>query len=655
MSTAAALDHETALHRLARRHGVAPVYEDAWHETVAVDAEVLVAVLQALDVPIGAEADAARLLETEDTTALVEPVVVAEAGRRVTVPLSSPVRGRWVLRRDDEPVADGAFEGDRVELPSLDVGFWDVELDTDAGTATTRILAAPSRAHATPALSRCWGIFAPLHAVAHPDRAGHLGDVRLLADAIAGYGGRIVAVLPLLATFLGDDPHEPSPYQPVSRRFGSELFLDPDRLPVRPALDLPPAPPDGDGLVDHRALQRRADALVAHVVDELRDDTDAARRLDRFRHDNPEVEDYARFRAAVERHGPAPVQLDGAPERIEHHVVAQWLLDEQLRSLRADLDARGQALALDLPIGSHPDGFDVHRRRDEYAVASVGAPPDTFFRAGQDWGFPPPHPVTARAGGHRELAGTLLALARYAGVLRIDHVLGLHRLWWIPPGFPASRGAYVHYPLDELLAVVRIVSHLTGTVMVGENLGTVPPVVTEALAGSGVLGMHEEQFVIGDPDDELPPVPPATVAGINTHDMAPFAGFWDAHDIREQAALGQLDPADVDALTVDRRTAITRYRELVADELDRPVPDDRAAVYAAAVERLARSDAEQVMIDIEDLWGETESQNVPGTHTERPNWRRRFAHPLARAFDDPGAQPVLDALATIRGPGGDPT
>lgn len=651
--TTSTVDDLAALRELARRHGIAPSYQDTRERRVEVSGDVLLAVLRSLDVPITRPRDAGALLgaDAQETTAL-PPVIVAAADRATTRRLANGRAGRWDLVTDDgADVASGGVQDATIELPPLPVGFFELRFERDDRSVEhARVFSAPPVAYVDPALGRSWGLFVPLHAVPHADHAGHLGDIHDLARMMRPIGGRVVAVLPLLATFLGADPYDHSPYQPVSRRFGSELYIDPDRLPhgMPAPTGLPPAPPTTEGLIDPRALQRRADALVDHVRSELWTNSPAAADLDRYRRSNPAVSDYADFRAAIERHGPGGAHLTGDPSVVEHHVISQWLLDAQLHQLRDELDQHGQALALDLPVGSHPDGYDVVRHRDQYAEAAVGAPPDDFFASGQNWGFPPLHPVASRRRGHRVFTDAVDALARHAGILRIDHILGLHRLWWVPPGFSAADGAYVHYPLDELLAAVCIISHLRRTVVVGEDLGTVPPEVTVALHRHGILGMHEEQFVIGDPPtDRLPTIDRATVAGVRTHDMPPFAGFWDGTDLELQVELGQSDATAVAAERSRRSESIDAYRRLVARALGHEVAEGPTATYTAAVERLARSDADQVMLDVEDLWGEHRPQNVPGTSTEVPNWRRRLAHDLDAAFTgEPGR--ILELVAAQR-------
>jgi 4-alpha-glucanotransferase len=226
--------------------------------------------------------------------------------------------------------------------------------------------------------------------------------------------------------------------------------------------------------------------------------------------------------------------------------------------------------------------------------------------------------MTTRRDGHRLFAECVANLARYAGVVRIDHVMGFQRLWWVPPGAPADAGVYVNYPAAELVAALAIESHRHRAVVVGEDLGTVAPAIRRHMRRSGMLGMYEEQFAIpAAADGELPEIPRDVVAGLNTHDMPTFASFWSAQPVAIRSAY--------------------RARLGVAGE-------DSTAVLSGALARLGRSDARVVSISLEDLWLERDPQNVPGTDVEQPNWRRRMA---VAAEDIASDERVQEGLAVV--------
>jgi 4-alpha-glucanotransferase len=292
----------------------------------------------------------------------------------------------------------------------------------------------------------------------------------------------------------------------------------------------------------------------------------------------------------------------------------------------------------------------VFRERERFALdASVGAPPDSFFPQGQDWGFPPLRPGASRAQGHGHLAACLRHHLRHAGLLRVDHVMGLHRQFWIPRGLPKERGVYVRQPAEELHAVLCLEAARAGAAVVGENLGTVPAYVNRALARHRWLATYVVEYAARPrAADALPPVPRDAVASLNTHDMPPFSSFFAARDVPERIALGLLarerGPAERRARERVRRALVSflRRRGLLGRRT-------RAAdVVAAAHAHLAASPARLVLVNLEDLWGEAAPLNVPGTWREVPNWRRKFRRDLSRIRTAGDVARALDAVVRAR-------
>jgi len=309
----------------------------------------------------------------------------------------------------------------------------------------------------------------------------------------------------------------------------------------------------------------------------------------------------------------------------------------------------GVSLYLDVPLGTHRDGYDAWRRQHLFALrASGGSPPDPVFTRGQDWGFAPLHPDRSRAEGHAHLRAYLRHHLELADLLRLDHVMGLHRLYWVPQGMPASAGAYVRYPAEEFYAILSLESHRHRAVIVGENLGTVPPEVERGLARHGVLGMFVAQYEFrAPPRRPLRPVPARVLASVNTHDMPPFHAWWQGLDLKDRRELGLLDP------TQERRAR--RERGRIRRGLTKGLPTQGALadneppvgqVLDRLLTRLASSRARFLLVNLEDLWLETESQNVPGTGPERSNWRRKLRRLPA---DRDGAEDWLRRLRLFAG------
>jgi 4-alpha-glucanotransferase len=235
-------------------------------------------------------------------------------------------------------------------------------------------------------------------------------------------------------------------------------------------------------------------------------------------------------------------------------------------------------------------------------------------------------------------------------MLRIDHVMGLHRLYWIPDGFEAKEGVYVHYRAEELYAVLSLESHRGRAEIVGENLGTVPPYVNSAMVRHRIFGMHVSQFFVSaDPSNALPAVEPLNVASLNTHDTPTFAGFWNEADIQDQLELGLVSDSEAAELRRERqqrREALINFLRSTGAPLDNP--SDPGAVLEAWLKYLAQTDAAVLLLNLEDLCLEAAPQNVPGTWEERPNWQRKIRHPLASLPEIEPASEILKAIASMR-------
>ncbi|HEX5614131.1 MAG TPA: 4-alpha-glucanotransferase [Acidimicrobiia bacterium] len=592
-------DDQRALHELATRLGVQVRYHDIWgHEHTASD-ETLVAIARALGVALE--------------------------------------------RVSDAPAALGA-------LRTLGPG-------PEAGSPP----AEPTQA---PVPAPTWGVFVPVYALRSTDDrgTGTLTHLDALAALVARSGARVVATLPILATW----PDDASPYAPVSRQAWDEAILDLEHLPglvhhpeVRDRL--PPIRPSSR-VVDHPHVAFAVDDAIAHVATAVSDDDEVRRAVDELARRRPDLARYAQFRALADVHGrdwrrwptiardaPLTGAEPGAPAAaVFRYLYGQLAVEAQLDALTQRLHDRGQQLALDLPVGCDPCGFDTWWHRGDYAAEmSIGAPPDPFFAEGQDWGLPPLRPDRARrAGDDDALAGALHHHLRYADILRIDHVMGLHRLWWIPAGHDAADGAYVRYPSGASYDTVVRAARAHDAAIIGEDLGTVEPEVRDAMAHRGILGLWELQFDADAPADAELRVPARPVAvGCNTHDMATWAGFWTGADLDEDARLGHAGAGDRER----RAEQVERLATRLARATDTTVPATAGAALDAALAFLARSRAAVVIVTLEDLWLELHAQNRPGTtDAQRANWRQRVALTLDELDAHPDVQRRLAILQAAR-------
>jgi 4-alpha-glucanotransferase len=409
------------------------------------------------------------------------------------------------------------------------------------------------------------------------------------------------------------------------------------------------------------ALQRRVLEILADHF--FREPSERQAALDGYLAENPEAESYARFRAAADRQpGPWPTwpeplrsgriaPADYDEQICRRHLYAQWQAAEQFQAAARRARELKLVWYLDYPLGVSGDGYDVWRRPELFVRgASGGAPPDSFFTRGQDWGFPPLHPEAIRRDHYRYLIASLGQHLRYAGALRIDHVMSYYRLYWVPQGMPAKDGVYVRYPMDELFGVLTLESHRHRAEVVGENLGTVPPEVDAALAQHGVDGMYVVQYELQpEPARALRPVPAGSVAGLNTHDMPAFATFWSGLDIDDRMDLGLIDAAAASPQR-DTRAAmrVALIKLLESEGLLKDGLTNTESVLEASLTLLARSPAAVVLVGLEDLWGETQPQNTPGTLHERANWQRKTKLRFEEFIEFPAVRRILDRVAAAR-------
>jgi 4-alpha-glucanotransferase len=686
-----------ALSELAGRYGVQASFVGTDGRVHRAEDAVIVAILAALGAPIASGSEVADALaerrQAEGSKAL-EPILVHRVGgpawAEVTLPGRVHPRDVWctVALEDGQvwrqrltasitrmqavgPVGVEQanryrFRLDRGGTEPIAPGYHRVVVEWPGAQASALLIAAPR----CPAADRGWGLFLPLYALRTEQDwgVGSYADMAELGHWAKEMGASMLGALPLYPAFL-DPPADPSPYLPVSRLAYNEVFVDPTVLP-----ELAAAPEArrllGDDefrrqlssahhstLVDYETVSHLRRQVLAPMAEALLA-TGSARReaFCAWVDAHPELLAYARFRAAGDRLGhrpgteapPRPERLGGTPgpdsePALGYHLYAQWVAAQQL-------SAAGSAVPLyaDLPIGVHPDGFDPVWAPGAFVRgAHGGAPPDLFFAGGQDWAFPPLHPERIRDDGYHYFIGVLRRAFRHADYLRVDHIMGLQRLYWIPEGFDARHGAYVSYRADELNAVVALEAHRAGAVVVGEDLGTVPDGVRARMAEDGMLRSWVLQFE-STGVDALPPAPSGMLASWGTHDLPRFVSYLSGEDIDEQEREGNLAPTEAAAA----RTSRALWRAALLRALGVDDGPDKSGVAALALRgcllHLASSAADLVLVDLEDLWGERQPQNRPGTGVGAANWRRRGSRTLSQARRDNGTTGFLRALRAVR-------
>lgn len=472
---------------------------------------------------------------------------------------------------------------------------------------------------------------------------GDLGDLRTLREWTEEHGGGFLLVNPLHAV-APTTPMEPSPYLPASRRFRNPVYLRVEDVPGHEEGDVPAeelARLVSAPLVDRDAAwELKRPALLAAYQRTADDHDFASWRADQ----GAPLEEFATWCALSEEHGPtwrtwpAELQEPASPEvtayrdlhteRLGFHAWLQWQLDVQLRRASGDL-----TVIQDLPIGVSGGGADAWVWQDVLADGvTVGAPPDALNTLGQDWGSPPLVPWRLRAADYEPFIQSVRGTIAGAGGLRIDHVMGLFRLWWIPEEGDATDGAYVRYPSDDLLDIVALESHRAQAVVVGEDLGTVEPGVLEALAERRILSYRVLWF-----EDEDPAAwPEAALATVTTHDLPTVAGLWTGSDARDQLASTGMPEDDVDSGRRDLLATLTRDG-LAADA-------GPADAVEAAYRQLVRAPSLLLALSLEDAVLEERRPNVPGT-VERENWRIPLPVPVDELATSSDVQRLLRLVA----------
>lgn len=531
---------------------------------------------------------------------------------------------------------------------------------------------------------RAWGITCQLYGLRSSRNAGigDFEDLARMAEIAAGAGADFIGVNPLHALFLSA-PEACSPYSPSSRRFLNPLYIALDQMGAEIA---PKLTDSHSSLIDYRAIGRqKRDALIARYRDlgEKAFDLSAAESFEEFAADRgAALRSFAMFEALSQRivteggpagwHGwpeafknPASTEVQEFTQQheadIRFHMWLQWIADMQLAEAQQRALAAGMriGLYLDIAVGVSPDGAETWMDRTAVVPGvRIGSPPDPFNDRGQDWGLAPLSPTALRERDGAGFVSVIDAAMRHAGAVRIDHVMGLMRLYWIPEGSVAADGAYVHYPLDDLLHQLSQASHRHHSVVIGEDLGTVPPGFRDILRNTEIQGYRVLYF---ERDGNAFRAPESylreALACVSTHDLPTLRGWWNGSDIeiRERAGVCSSEAAaGWRTLRAEERRAL--LARLVASGLvhDSAISPSTAAgdlpgeVCAAVHRMLAQTPSRLVAVQLEDLAGITVQANLPGTIDEHPNWRCRLECDLEELALSPQFRNIAQAMAEER-------
>jgi 4-alpha-glucanotransferase len=665
------------LERLAAAYGVATTYEDWARRPVPVAAETVRTVLGLLGVDPADAADPADALAARDRhsseRALPPTIVVNDADLPKLLPTHLPpaVEPVAVIELEEggrQPVEiTGSGSQALLHLPhGLPLGYHRLRLSTGESASSAQLIVVPAQIADPAGGRRAWGWMVQLYAIRSAGSwgLGDYEDLRQLAIWSAKQGADLLLVNPVHAP-APTLPQQNSPYFPASRRFSSPLYLRPQTLPEYAAApadmrrqvdDLAASVPSSD-LIDRDATWQAKRAALQLLFSQRaqRPEADASAALD----------DFALWCALADRHGPDwrvwPEELrdpkskavdlvrDSLDAEIEFHRWLQHCCDEQLAAAQSAAVAAGMSTGLvhDLAVGVDPAGADAWALQSELAVgAAVGAPPDSFNQQGQNWGLPPWRPDRLAETGYAPYREMVQAVLRRGGGMRVDHILGLFRLWWVPQEQSAADGTYVSYDAAAMLGILALEAVRSGGLIVGEDLGTVPPQASAALAERGVLGSVVLWFERDDPDDETVrfTAPQAwrelAMASVSTHDLPTAEGFLAGEHVRARADLGLLGrPREQEAAAAQREKEA--LLELMRAERLLPAQPSTEDIILAMHKLLLRSPARVVLASPADAVGDLRQPNLPGTTDEYPSWRLPIADSSGEAVsyeelrDDP--------------------
>lgn len=694
------------LQKLAHLYGIQTAYYDVAQHRKQASPESLLAALKVLNAPVENCTDivpALRERRYQIYKKPLQPIIVAWNGElhstEITIPytqsnfnvhcqlsLENGEIKQWIQHLSDgELSAIKDLEGSRfiaIKIPlsiTLPIGYHRLLIELDGKFHESMVISAPTKAYSSTqdiGIHK-WGIFTPLYSL-HSNESwgsGSYSDLNKLKEWSKDMGSQVIATLPLLPSFM-DYIYDPSPYLPISRLLWNEFFLNINKIQCLHNYSSTKDVIESESfqneirllnnleLVDYKrqmALKRTALELFSRNF--FSEETELKDDFYQFVKANPNVEEYACFRATGEKQGTtwrswsqrlkkgSLTESDYDLANKQYHLYVQWLAHKQMTDITSGETKDGVQLYLDLPVGVHPDGYDVWRERDIFITeASAGAPPDTLFTKGQNWGFPPLNPHTIRENKYQYVVDYLRHHLKYASILRIDHVMGLHRLFCIPARLQSSEGIYIRYNAEEFYAILSLESHRHKVILVGEDLGIVPSCVRASMRKHGLYNMYVAHYELASNIQKGLPQPHAhSVASLNTHDMPPFAALWQGLDIDERLGFGFLNTSGAEKERKERddlkqallhflrgKGSLGLYQKSIISVL-------KACLYF-----LAASPAEILLINLEDLWLETKSQNIPSTNTEHPNWRRKTRYCLEKIFYMSQVTDILKRINKVR-------
>ena len=691
-----------AVESLAEFCGIELSFKDARGETQHASPESIKKILAAMNEVVCDEGQAGAVLarrQAEDWRRTLAPVRVCDLTQgapQIEITLARQ-RGclHWTVQLENGETTHDRVAFDELQLvgrriidgeemerrvlalsPGTPPGYHRFSLETPATSMS--LIVSPGLCYLPTRFERrrqWWGISAQLYAVRSRENwgIGDFTDLRQLLDIARKSGGDVVGVNPLHALFL-DDPSKASPYSPSSRLLLNVLNIDVTRVPelgdsetargliASPAFQLRLRACQVSATVNYDEVAQLKRPVLRDLYQTFRRRADPLRvtAFEQFRNAQPEEFFHGCVLQVLRLLGRKEFEHAGVPgiaefrrseaALIEEFVWYQWIADEQLADAAKSAAPMAVGIYRDLAVGSDAAGAEQWSNPAGFARAHIGAPPDIHNPSGQDWGLPAPLPRLMRDQAYRSFIDLVRANMRHAGALRIDHAMGLQHLFWVPEGCTAKEGAYVKYPLEDLIGILALESHRHQCLIIGEDLGTVPEGFRERIARANILSYRVLYFE-KDYDSgaflEAAAYPRLSLAVASSHDLPTLSAWWQNADIDLKQKMGRVDSEESMQAAVAERA---KERRLLGQTLGLPnseTADGKDAVCAAHA-FLAKTGAAIAMAQLDDITLETEPVNIPTTSEEYPNWRRRYAVELEDLEANSLLRPIADAMNAAR-------
>jgi 4-alpha-glucanotransferase len=680
--------NDDAVRELARRAGIAVNWTNYANKHRRVSLDTIRRILAALGLHCETADELAHSQSILNESRL-PPLITATAGQAIDLPLmpaAAPPRVRLIQEDGVSAVLDVRHVGQSVSLPGVQAaGYHTLEI----GQTSVTLAVAPPRCMTIADIApgeRMWGLAAQIYGLRSPGDCG-IGDmagVMDLARAAAPLRADALALSPIHALFSADPSHF-SPYSPSSRLFYNPLHADASSLfgearVANARSGSRPGEREASLLIDWTESSRVKLSIFRRLFDDFSATdlgggsvTDLAADFAKFRAARgPHLEAHALFEAVhaarlqadsrawnwrdwpSEWRDPRSTTVKTFCEKNQRevlfHVFLQWIADRSIAGAQQEAKRSGMRIGLitDLAIGTNSAGsYSWTNQSDILGGLQIGAPPDLFNAKGQNWELTTFSPRALSKEGFAPFIATLRACMRHAGGVRIDHAMGFMRLWVIPSGAEASDGAYLAFPIDSLLRLSALESQRHRTIVIGEDLGTVPSGFRDRLAAAGIYGMCVLWFERDKEGFATPPNwPAAAVAMTSTHDLPTVAGWWRGEDLEMRAQHGLLvDVAGEQAARrVDRDALWSAFQAAEADEGELPGLDEAPRVADAAVGFVAQTPSQLALLPLEDALALEDQPNLPGTIDQHPNWRRRYGAELGETLADLAVRTRLDPL-----------